>query len=183
MRQGRVAQRYAEALLRAAIDDKTEEVVTSDLRTLNGLIESSKDLQLLLKSPVIKHEKKRQILKAIFDGSVCGTSMGFLDLLAEKGRESALPFIIDRFFELRNERLGIVRLDVTSGASLSAEQQKTLQDRFAEMMQKTISMEVRVDKTLKGGFLARIGDTVFDGTIKRQLELIRRRFLEGNVTN
>jgi len=183
MQQGRVSQRYAEALLRAAVDDGSEEAVTADFAALKDLIEDSRDFRLLLRSPVIKREKKGEILRSMFGGKVNATTLGFLELLAEKGRESALPFIIDRFTLLRNKRMGILRLDVTAGSSLSDDQKKALQEQFADLTHKTISMDVVVDESLKGGFLARIGDTVFDGTIKRQLEIMRRRFLEGNGTN
>ena len=183
MQQGRVSQRYAEALLVAAIDDASEDAVSADLAGLKALIEASADLRMLLKSPVIKREKKRDIFRSMFDGKVNATTLGFLDLLAEKGRESALPFIIEKFASLRNKRMGVLHLNVTSGTTLSGEQQKALQERFADLTQKTISMDVAVDASLRGGFLARIGDTVFDGTIKRQLEILRRRFLEGTGTN
>ena len=92
-------------------------------------------------------------------------------------------FIIDRFLELRDERLGVVNVKVTAGAELSAEQQKTLQARFADLTHKTVNMDVNVDASLLGGFLARVGDTVFDGSIKRQLEMMRQRFLQGTGTN
>lgn len=183
MKHGRVAQRYAEALLQAAVDAKVEQEVADDIAALKTTIEGSHDLQLLLKSPVIKKDRKRTALKAIFGGKMNATTLGFLDLVTEKGREDALSFIIDRFIALRNERLGIIEVAVTSGIELTGDQQKALQDRFAHLTQKTVRMDTRVDASLKGGFLARVGDTVFDGSIKRQLEIIRRRFLEGDGTN
>ncbi len=183
MRHGRVAQRYAEALLGAAAEAGVEEAVSQDLAMVQRAIAGSTDLQLLLKSPVIKQDRKREALKAIFEGRVSATTLVFLDLVTEKGRESALPFIIKRFGELRDVTLGILRMRVTSGTDLSDDQKKALTERFAALTQKTIDMTVDTDPALKGGFLARVGDTVFDGTIKRQLEMMRLRLREGEGTN
>lgn len=183
MRHGRVARRYAGALLQAASDAKVEETVAADLQMVQRTISGSKDLHLLLKSPVIKRESKRTALRTIFEGKVSATTLRFLDLVAEKGREDVLSFIIERFMQLRDVKMGILKMDVTSGAELTTEQQNSLRERFAGLTKKTINMTVSVDKILVGGFLARVGDTVFDGTIKRQLEIMRQRFLDGNGTN
>jgi F-type H+-transporting ATPase subunit delta len=183
MREGRVAKRYAEALLRAAADEKTEEIVAKDLESLRASIEASRDLQLLLKSPVIKRDKKKEVLHALFEGNVSGTTLSFLHLVAEKGRESALPSIIQRFMEIRNEKLGILTVDVTAVSDLSTDQMQALKDRFAALTKKTILMNLSFDAALKGGFRARVGDTVFDGSIQRQLEIMRQRFFEADGSN
>ncbi len=183
MTQGRVAQRYAEALLAAALESKTEKAVAEDVASVKRTIEGSRELRVLLKSPVIKREVKAQALNALFKGKVSETMLSFLGLIAEKGRESALEQMIERFIELNDERLGILTVRVSSGAELSEQQRKTIQERFAGLTGKTVTMDVAVDAGLRGGFLAQLGDTVYDGSIKRQLEIMREHFLEGNGTN
>jgi F-type H+-transporting ATPase subunit delta len=183
MRQGRVAQRYAGALLSASVEGNVEKQVAADVETVKRTIAGSRDLQLLLKSPVIRSDKKQEVLRAVFSHSVGPVMLSFLELVAEKGRESALPDITEWFERLRNERLGNLALRVTSATDLSSQQMGLLKKRFEEITKKNILLTTNVDASLKGGFLARVGDTVFDGTIKRQLEIMRQRFLEGNGVN
>jgi len=183
MKHSRVAQRYAQAWLQASVEAKEEETVAKDLEFVRNTVNDSNDLRMLLKSPVIKQDKKRDVLKAVFEGKISGMTLGFLDLVAEKGREPALTEILTRFFELRHERLGLLHVSVTAGTDLSGDQQSALQKRFADLTKKTITMDVTVDRSLRGGFLARVGDTVFDGSIRRQLEIMRQRLLKGDGSN
>lgn len=183
MREGRVARRYAEALLNASVEKKAEDEVASDIRAVKKTIEGSRELQLLLRNPVIKWDTKRDALRAVFSGSVGPLVLDFLSLVAEKRRETALPAMIERFEVLRNERLGNLEIGLAAATPLDAGQTSDLKKRFSGLTGKNIVFSERVDVSLKGGFLARVGDTVFDGTIKRQLEIMRQRFLKGNGTN
>lgn len=183
MSLNRVARRYAQALLDASAEAKREAQVSQDLDTLSALIRGSNELRLLLKSPVVKREKKQEALRAVFEGRVEPLTLEFIGLLAEKGREQALPLVVEEFRRLRNERLGVVSLDVTSATPLSKEQTEAIRLRFAELTNKTVNVAVAVDASLKGGFSARLGDTVYDGSIRRQLELLRLRFAAGEGAN
>ncbi len=183
MSHGRVASRYAEALLLSAVEEKKEDQIAADVETVKRTIHESRDLSLLLHSPIIKSEAKKRALRAVFDGKVGGLMLEFLSIVAEKGRESLVPLIFDRFEQLRNERLGIVSIEVSAASDLSGEQTTSLRTRFEAITRKTVRITFSIDKALKGGFLARVGDTVFDGSVRRQLERMRLRFLEGNGTN
>jgi F-type H+-transporting ATPase subunit delta len=101
-----------------------------------------------------------------------------LSLLIEKDREDVLPSIIEAFFQLQDEMLGIVHVRVTTAAELSQQQTEQLKQRFEAYSKKKVFIDQSVDKQLIGGFIARIGDTVFDGSVKQQLELLRERFAE-----
>lgn len=181
MSLSRVARRYAQALLDAAAGAQREERVAADLDMLHALIQGSPELRMLLKSPVIKREKKQQALRAAFEGRVEPLTLEFIGLLAEKGREQALRLVVEAFRRLRNERLGVVALDVTTATPLSPEQSDAIRRRFEQLTKKTVTMAVAVDAALKGGFAARLGDTVYDGSIRRQLELLRERFAAGDA--
>jgi F-type H+-transporting ATPase subunit delta len=183
MSRGRVAHRYAEALLLSAVEDKKEDEVAADVESVKRSIMASRELSLLLNSPIIKSDVKKRALRAIFEGKVGGLMLEFLSIVTEKGRESLVPLIVDRFDQLRNERLGIVTIEVSAANDLSRQQTSSLRTRFEAITRKTVTISFSVNKALKGGFLARVGDTVFDGSVRRQLERLRLRFLEGNGTN
>ena len=86
--------------------------------------------------------------------------------------------IIEAFFSLQDEELGIVNVNVKSATELSAQQTAQLQKQFEAYSKKKVHINSSLNSELIGGFIARIGDTMFDGSVKRQLELLRKRFTE-----
>jgi F-type H+-transporting ATPase subunit delta len=179
MSNTRIARRYAEAFLLAAEEQKTLlKKVGDDFLKLRDLLNESHELQLFLKSPVIKTEKKQAVLAALFEKKVQPLTFVLLQLLAEKGRESSLPEIIETFFLLRDEKLGIMNVHVKTAVEFTRQQKNELEKHFELSSKKKVQVDVQVDPALIGGFVARMGDTLFDGSIKRQLELLRQRFAE-----
>jgi F-type H+-transporting ATPase subunit delta len=174
----RIANRYAEALITTAEELHILKNVSDDLTDIQRIINDSHEFQLFLKNPVVKKEKKRQVFEATFGKSVQTLTLQFLSLLAEKGREDALQSIIESFFRLQDEILGIVNVRVTSATELSIQQTAQLEQWFETYSRKKVRVDVSLDSKLIGGFIARIGDTMFDGSVKRQLELLRKRFAE-----
>jgi F-type H+-transporting ATPase subunit delta len=183
MANSRAAKRYAEALMSAAEQQKILGRVTEDMQSLERVMNESKELVHFLKSPVIKKEKKRRILTELFGKQMHALTMSFIDLLAAKGREDILAEIGSQFFALRDERLGIVGVEIQAADQLSKDQHEKIQKQFEGITRKKVRLAFSIDKQLKGGFLAKVGDTVFDGTVKRQLELLRKRFEEGVGSN
>ncbi len=179
----RIATRYALALMSAAEEQKLVDRVVENMETLDRLVRESREFLLFLRNPVINREKKKAVLQEIFTKAFHPLTLGFLELLAEKGREWILEEICTRFFALRDDRAGIVNVHINAATDLTKEQQKSIQQRFEEITKKNVRLEISVARDLKGGFLAQVGDTVFDGSVKRQLELLRKRFGEGVGVN
>jgi len=176
MSTNRVARRYADAAIEYAEEKKQSERLAADLELIQRTIKESRDLQVFLKSPVIPKERKRSALAELFNKSVSPLTLEFLNLLVDKGREDVLDSILVEYFRLRDEQLGIMTLDLRAAVELSKDQQASISRKFEEMTKKKIRIAFSVDKQLKGGFVARVGDTVFDGSLQRQLELLRERF-------
>jgi F-type H+-transporting ATPase subunit delta len=174
----RTANRYAEALMTTAEELHVLEGVSDDFSVLRRIINESHEFQLFLKSPVLKKEKKQQVFETTFGKAIQPLTLKFLSLLAEKGREDILLNIIEAFFRLQDETLGIVNVHVKAATELSAQQTTQLEQRFEAYSKKKVRVEVSLDPKLIGGFIARIGDTMFDGSVKRQLELLRKRFAD-----
>jgi F-type H+-transporting ATPase subunit delta len=174
----RIANRYAEALLTAAEELHILNKVSVDLTVIQRIIKESHDFQRFLKSPVIKKDKKQEVFTATFGSSVQPLTLQFLSMLVEKEREDALPGVIESFFQLQDELLGIVHVSIKSAAELSQQQTIELIRRFETYSKKKVQIDFSLDKQLIGGFIARIGDTVFDGSVRQQLELLRKRFAE-----
>ncbi len=181
MLQIRVAKRYAEALAGLAEEQNKFDRVSEDVEILQRTLMDSRELVVFLKSPVVKKDKKMSILKELFEGQLSSLTMSFLFLLVDKGREDVLPQIIEQFLLLRDEKLGIAAVEVKTAAELSNEQIEHITRRFENITKKKVRASFSLDKQLKGGFVAKVADTMFDGSVKRQLELLRERFAEGTT--
>ncbi len=179
----RVARRYAEALMNTAEEQKEIEHVAADVEMIDRLTRDSREFHLFLKSPVIKKEKKQTVLLEIFGKKTCSLTNDFLRLIAEKGREDLLSDIIQQFLLLREEKLGIVSVTIKAAIGLSKDQEEKVRRHFEGMTGKKVRLAFSLDKQVIGGFVARVGDTVYDGSVKRQLQMLRERFAEGVGSN
>ncbi len=175
----RVAKRYATALIKNAQEMNVLEEVTRDIQILETTLQDTKEFRLFLSSPIISIEKKRKVAAELFARQLHPMTFTFLNMLIEKGRENVLPGIITQFYFLYNEMLGIMSVDVKTAVPFSGTQEKVLVVRLEEYSGKKVHMKFSIDKSIQGGFIARAGDTVFDGSIRRQFERLRERFVLG----
>ena len=183
MKTTRVARRYAKALLNSAEHQHKLDSVLADLRLLQEHIDESREFRSFLKSPVIRGQMKLSILRDVFGGSLSALTMDFLRLLIEKKREAHLSEVITELFRMNDERLGIVSLELKAASELSDTHRSAITQRFEQITGRKIKISFSIDASLKAGILVRVGDTVYDGSVKRQLELLRDRFAQGVVSN
>ena len=179
MSEMRVAKRYAEALMQSAQEQRVLEDVAMDMQILKDILRTAREFKLFLSSPIVSIEKKRNVVKELFAKQLHSMTYSFLSMLIEKGRENILTEIIVQFYFLRDEMLGIVSVDVKTAASFSGNQEKALITQLEGYTGKKVRVTFSVDKSIQGGFVARAGDTVFDGSIRRQFERLRERFIQG----
>lgn len=181
MSEFRAAHRYATALLGVAGERNLLEPVGKDLEGINSLIKQSTDFALFLKSPVVNTEKKKSVLSKIFAGKIEDLTLKFILLLASKGREGLLPAIIDRFSRLRDDRMGVIRASVRSAIPLGEAQQKELTRQLEQSTAKKVRLSLHTDPTLRGGFTVQYDDTVWDASIRHQLERLKQKFMDASV--
>lgn len=175
----RTATRYALALLGVAVERNEMEAVGKDVDYLEQMISRVPEFSRFLRSPVINKEKKKRALREVLAGKTGKTVGAFVLLLASKDRESLLPEIVRQFHRLRDEQLGILNVAARSAAAFSPEQAKTLGDRIGKSTGKTVRLKVERDPALIGGFTVQYEDTVWDASVRRQLELLRERLVGG----
>ena len=179
MSEVRAAYRYALSLLSVAEELKTLDKVSSDVDYLEKLIKESREFSLFLKSPVVSKEKKKVTLRTILHDRVSKLTYDFLLLLLSKDREGLLPEIIDRFYRLRDESLGILDVNTRSAVAFTKAQEKELTDQLERVTKKQIRLKNIIDPSLKGGFSVQFDDTVWDASVRHQLETILRWFAEA----
>lgn len=179
MRNERVARRYAVALMEAAESAGAVEPVAADLEMIAATLDASRELRLLLRSPVVSPAKKRSALKSLFGARVRPVTAELLELLITKKREGDLGDVIAEWFALRDRTNNVVTAGITSALALGTEQEQRLRAELERRFKKTVRLQVTVDPAIRGGLVVRIGDTVLDASVQRQLELLRTRLATG----
>ena len=178
----KVANRYAISLLETSLEKNSLEQAYNDMKMLVKLLDMSYELKHAIESPIIKPGIKILIVDEIFEKRISVDSLKFIRFVINKRREEILYEIAKRFLELRDEHLGIVNVDVKTAFEFTAEQKKQLKEKFKIILNKTVILKYRVDKNIIGGFVARVGDTVYDASILHQLELLKKEFIQGGLS-
>lgn len=181
------AYRYARALTDVATmpgsDVKPEEAV-AQLRAVEEVVTGSAELRTALMTPAIQPGNKRTVMRKLMDElSVSRVIRNLIFVVIDHRRVGLLTEIREAFEILMDERLGFVRADVISAAPLEQEQSALLQSELSRLEGKQVRLRLSVDPALLGGAAARIGSTVYDGSIRGQLQEMRRKIAAHSADN
>lgn len=177
----KVSSRYAASLLDMAEDKKNLDVISEDMQFVGNVIESNNNLVRLLENPVIKPQLKSSSLNEIFKSKISKDSLEFINFVIDKNRENLLASIIKKFLEFRDEKLGIVNVEVKTPFDFNDDQKDQLKTKLENLMNKKVRLKFQIDKNIIGGFIAKAGDTVYDASINHQLDLLKKKFLQGGI--
>lgn len=177
MSSTRVAHRYAKALYDLAVERGAFDAVAADIANVRQAIAGSRELEVLLLSPVIDDRKKKSILAAIFEGKVGTEVFEFVKLLAGKGRSSDLPGMLDAFQRLVDRRMNVAPATITTAVELDDAQRKRVVEAVQQSSGCSIRATFNVDPTVIGGFRARFSDRMIDATVRHQLERLQETLL------
>ena len=167
------AKRYANAFLETVIEEGKLEKAKDDMLTIMSTLESSKELRLFLKNPIVKNSQKKAALEAIFTKHVDKLTFRLINLLLEKKREGLLDEITRNFLSLYNFHHGIIEAEVSSASEMSDKQLKALVKQLEESTGKKVKIKTNIDSDLIGGLMVRIDDTVIDGSVKYKLSQLK----------
>ncbi len=179
MSEYRAASRYAAAILGVAQEARKLDEVSRDFQLIEKVTGDSPEFRSFLKSPVVNAEKKKKTLTEIFERKLGELTMKFILLLAAKGREGLLPEIVKQFYRLRDDRLGILNVTARTAVAFTPKQEEELTGQLEKVTKKKIHLKFVVDPTLKGGFTVHHEDTVWDASVRHQLEVLRERLAHG----
>jgi F-type H+-transporting ATPase subunit delta len=170
------AARYARALLDVAVRESDAERAEADLSAFVDLLERHEDLRRALESPVVPANSKRAIVERLVARATPTAPVGrLLRVLAERDRLTLLPVLLDVYRERLREHRRLIRAEVTTAVPLTPELVDAIEQRLAATTGRTVSLSVRVDPSIVGGVVARIGSMVYDGSIAAQLRAVRQR--------
>ena len=171
-----LAQRYAAALVDVAIERKSAEAFKKELAAFAGAYELSHDLRNFLATPAVSREAKQGVIERLAERIGVGEAVrNFLLVIADNRRMEELGDIREEFESLLNDRLGIADASVTSARELSAGEKEDLARALAQLTGKRIEARYGLDEKLIGGAVVRIGSTIYDGSVREQLNRLRTR--------
>lgn len=183
MSETRIASRYAKPLLELAVERNCLEEVAKDMTAFTALCHSNRDFTLMLKNPVLGHLNKLVILKKIFTGKVNDLTLSIFDIISRKNREEYLPAIAKEFHKQYNVMKGIAEATITTVIPLSADLKKEVVAVVKKITGKDVELTEKVDESIIGGFILKIGDRQIDDSINSKLNELKLKFSQNLYVN
>lgn len=181
MTQRTTAARYARALFDVALAEDSPEVVEQQLAATVELFTGHDDLWRAVTNPAIPVQKKKAAVDELLPKlSIQPVLAKLISMMAGRDRLQLLPDLLDTYRVRLMDHQQVVRVQVTSAVPLDTARASALQEKLGHLTGRTVLMQTSIDTALIGGVVARIGSTVYDGSVKRQLEKMKER-LAGAV--
>lgn len=175
MSKANVAKRYAEALFQIGVEKQTLDFLETELVTVKEVFTSNKELVTFLEHPKVEGEKKKALLKEAFQG-FSEDVLHTLFLLVDRHKETIIPQMVEDFVTLANEAKGTKQATVYSVRPLTDVEKQSIEATFVKKLNiQALNITNEVDPTIIGGVKVKIGNTVYDGTLKGKLNRLERQ--------
>ena len=167
------ARRYAKALLDVLYPAKAE-LGLEQLQAFSTVLAQQNDARLVFENPTVSTERRKDLLNQVGAAmNLDAPILNFLGILIDRNRLDLLKEIISTYSAALDDKLGVVQAHVTSANELSSTQQSEVAARLQAVTGKKVRMQVSVDPSLIGGLVAQVGGTIYDGSIRQQLQTFR----------
>lgn len=177
MVDSRAASRYVKSLLGLAVEKNVLDAVHADMLLFSKVCSENRAFELMLLNPIIKHDKKRDILERLFKGKVNALTLAIFDILTRKNREPLLPVIAKEFHLAYNVYKGIGKASVTTAVPLDATLRAEIENIVKRLSEKDkVELTEKIDKEMIGGFVLNVGDRQIDASIKNKLKALKVKF-------
>jgi F-type H+-transporting ATPase subunit delta len=177
-----IADVYASALLGAANAAGETLAVLEELESLvSDVLDRFPDFERVLISGVISHEERSGVLDRTLGGRASPLVLNFLKVVSRRGRMNCLRAIVDRARKLYQKQLGQVAVEVTTAAPLEVADTQRLRDVLRPLVGGEPTIHARVDPAVIGGMVVRVGDTIYDASVARQLETLRQQMIDRSA--
>ena len=173
-----IAKRYARALVELSEEKKTVDKTKADLAAFVGIVDALPAMQKLFASPVLTPENKKAVIKELAGKlSMQPTTQRFVEHLAETGRIRYVKEVNEAFQEILSERQNRAAVRLTTAVAINNGDLEDIKQKLERLTGKKVDIDAQVDTTLIGGAKAQIGSTIYDGTIKNQLNKMRNQLM------
>ena len=172
------ARRYAEAAFELATRDNALDAYAEGLDVAASALGQGAALDVL-RNPAQPLKQRTDIVDGVLANRVPEQVLKLVGLLVERGKIDRIGDVAREFRRLLNRQNGIVEALATSAAPLTADETEALQRKIAKMTGSTVELRVEVDEALIGGLTVRVGDTLYDASVRGRLERLRERLVAG----
>jgi F-type H+-transporting ATPase subunit delta len=173
-----LAERYAGALVEVALENKEADRIKEELAGFAAMVRESSDLHAFLSNPSIARASKHAAIEQLVERiGASRTLRNYLFVIVDHRRAGMLPEIEQAFSALLDARQGVTQAAVTSAADLSPEERAELDAALATLTGKKIQAQFSTDPALIGGAVVKIGSTIYDGSVRAQLDRLRARMI------
>lgn len=170
-----VARRYASALADVIGERNEEAVVREELKAWEQLVQDNPLLLEALTNPTVAYDQKSKVLnELIARANVRPTTANFLRVLLRNQRFAELPQINRKLGEIMDDRAGVVSAEVVSARPISEPVRNALEETLQQITNRRVRLNFATDETLLGGIVTRIGSTIYDGSVRTQLDRLRQ---------
>ena len=176
MSESRIAKRYATPLLDLADEQNSVDIVKSDMEQFLAVCQRNRAFLNMLKSPVIPHLKKGEILVKIFEGKISKLSLAMFKLIVRKNREKILPQIAREFINVFNEKRGFQPAHVTTSVALTATLKSSVEELVKGISGKKPLLTTQVEENIIGGYILTMDDRQIDQSVKGALNKLKLKF-------
>jgi F-type H+-transporting ATPase subunit delta len=173
-----LAERYAGALVDVALERKQAEQVKQELASFAGLLRQSPELNTFLSNPAIPRAGKHAVIEQLVARmGASRTLRNYLFVIVDQRRAALLPEIEQAFSTLLDARMGVTQATVISAAELTGPERAELDRALSRLTGRKVQSQWKLDPDLIGGVVVRIGSTIYDGSVREQLERLRSRLI------
>jgi len=180
MQNPRLASRYAKSLIDIAQEQNNLDATLNDVKLLDAISKESRDFTNMLRSPIIKADKKQDILNAVMGNRLSPLTNAFIKLLVTKGRETNLPEIANAFIQQYKELKNIKTVKLTTATPMSDNVKNAILDKITlSLANSAVELKEAIDPSLIGGFVLEMDDKLFDASIRRDLNDVKSQFMKN----
>ena len=176
MKDLKVSNRYAKALLELAVETNNLEDCCSDMNTILTVCQDSKEFYLLLKSPVIKTDKKIIIIEEVFYNKLSELTNGFIKIITSKKREAILDSVAKSFISLYKEKKNIISAKLVTATEIDNETREEVLDFIKKKGHKNVDLQEKIDKSIIGGAIINIGNKQIDASVSNKINEMKQNF-------
>ncbi|CEH32687.1 F0F1 ATP synthase subunit delta [Romboutsia lituseburensis] len=170
-----IAGRYAEALFQVGEESNSTTKLYEELNAVVEALQSSKELDGAFKSPLVGKAEKKQILEKVFGAHVSANLNNFLKIMIDKDRMSAINAVKKSYKELLNEKNNVIEGIAITAVAMSQDELKKLEEKLSSKYNKNVTLQNKVDESILGGVLVRLGNEEIDGTVKTRLSNMKNQ--------
>lgn len=181
MDQSAIKVRYAKAFFSLAKEKNALESIKSDMDLVLSVCKNSVDFMLLLKSPVVKTSRKKELIKLIFEQKTDNLTLNFLMLIIKNKREIHIPGICRNFLSLTRKDQNIKSAVLTTATEISQNTINKVKKLLAKELNAQIELQTQINKVILGGMILRIDDKQYDASVATQLSRIKQSLLESEL--